>query len=454
MYLVNLDSLTLDLANSLLMRILFYCLLTYFALLQQSYATLTIEITGGTEGGGQPIAIVPFVLETGVSSLSEDIVKIISEDLYRTGRFAIDSKDSLSKELLDSVNIPFPLWLSKGIAHVIVGSIKNKKGGGYLIEFKLFDVAQGLKIVGLRYAADTHNLRQIAHQISDEIYKALTGERGVFSTQIVYVTLKRDEQKLPYHLSVADVDGANPRVMFKSKEPIFSPSWSPDGKKMAYVTYEGVLKHKKMVMYVQEISTGKRKIVSSEPGLNAAPSWSPDGTHLALTLSKDGNSEIYILKLDDNTLTRLTHHTAIDTEAEWHPDGTFLVFTSNRGGKPQIYRISSKGGNVERVTFKGKYNARPRFSPDGQKLALLHNNGQGYQIAILDFKSTSPQYKILTQTTLDESPCFAPNGSMILYTTEKSLSAVSVDGQVRQRLADTVGEIREPAWSPFLDEVD
>ena len=430
------------------MRTLFFCLLTYLTLFNQSHAILTIDITGGTEGGGQPIAITPFTLETGLSPLFEDIAKIVSEDLYRTGRFAIMPKHTLPEQPLDSNQIQFSQWQAAGMPHLVVGRILSREGA-YTVEFELFDVLKGKQMIGYRYPANTQNIRQIAHQISDQIYHTLTGERGVFSTRIVYVTVQRNDKKVQYHLYIADVDGANPRMMLESPEPIFSPTWSPDGQHIAYVTYQGDGRNKGMAIYIQEISTGQRKVVSAEQGMNAAPAWSPDGTRLALTLSKDGNSEIYILNLQDSALTRLTNNPAIDTEPEWSPDGKSLVFTSNRGGRPQIYRISSQGAKAQRLTFKGSYNARPRFSPNGEQLALLHNGGNGYQIAVLDLKSK--QYKILTKTSLDESPCFAPNGSMILYTTGTSLSAVSIDGRVHQRLAEALGEVREPAWSPFFD---
>ncbi len=426
------------------MRTFLFCLLTYLA--SHAHAILTIDITGGTEEGGQPIAIVPFALQAGMSALPEDIAKIISDDLYRSGRFAIMPVHSLPEQPSNSNQITFSRWQAVGMPHLVIGRITGGENK-YSVEFQLFDVAKGDRIIGFRYSANTQNLRQIAHQISDKIYEELTGERGVFSTRIVYVTMQRDGAQAEYHLYIADVDGANPRDMLKSTEPILSPSWSPDGQRIAYVTYDTIGKRKGMVIYVQEVSTGQRTIVSKERGLNAAPAWSPDGTRLALTLSKDGNSEIYIQNLQDNTLTRLTDHSAIDTEPEWSPDGKSLVFTSDRGGRAQVYQMSAQGGKAQRLTFKGSYNARPRFSPDGSQLALLHYDGQGYRIAVLDLKSK--KIKVLTQTSLDESPCFAPNGSMILYTTGTSLAAVSIDGRVHQRLAEARGEVREPAWSPF-----
>ncbi len=433
------------------MRTIILCLLSYVVLLSHAHAVLTIEIIGGTEEGGQPIAIVPFSLQTSMSTPPQDIAQIVSDDLHRSGRFAIMPVHSLPEQPSDTNQINSSLWQAVGMPHLVIGRIASQVKNSYTIEFELFDVLKGQAMLGFRYTANKQSLREVAHQISDEIYQALTGERGVFSTRIVYVTLQGQGKKKQYHLYVADADGANPRLMLKTGEPIFSPSWSPDGRRIAYVTYDTNKRTKQMAVYIQEISTGKRTRISSKRGLNTAPAWSPDGKRLALTLSKDGNSEIYIINLQTRALTRITRNPAIDTEPEWSPDGKSLVFTSDRGGHPQIYRISVNGGKAQRITFKGIYNARPRFSPDGRQLALLHNGGNGYQIAVLNLENK--QLTKLTQTRLDESPSFAPNGSMILYTTGPSLSAVSIDGRVRQRLAEDVGgEVREPAWSPYFNK--
>jgi TolB protein len=431
------------------MRIFILCLIGYFILFSHAYAILNIDIVGGKEEGGQPIAIVPFHLQSGTSRLPQDIAQIIANDLYRSGRFAPMPKHILPEQPAQAHKIHFQHWQAIGMPHLVIGRISGGTMRGYTIEFELFDVYQGKQLIGYRYMANVKTLRQVAHQISDEIYRALTGERGVFNTQIVYVTEQQHINQKQYHLYIADADGANPRLMLRSREPIFSPSWAPNKRRIAYVTYGQFEKGaKRMAVYIQEVSTGRRTLVSAKPGLNAAPAWSPDGKYLALTLSQDGNPEIYILNLHTNHLTRLTRNQAIDTEAEWSQDGRFLVFTSDRSGQPQIYRISVNGGKAQRLTFKGSYNARPRLSPNGSQLALLHSNGQGYQIAVLTLKTG--QLKILSQTTLDESPSFAPNGSMIIYATTSALAAVSIDGRVRQRLSvDMNAKVREPAWSPF-----
>ncbi len=429
------------------MRILVLCLLGYFTLLCQSQAR-NLEIIGGKEEGGQPIAIVPFHLDSNMPTPYQNIAKIVANDLYRSGRFATMPAQLLPEQPYNTEKIRFQRWQEVGMPHLVIGRILSDSTDGYTVEFELIDVYQRQPIIGYRYQANEKTLRQVAHQISDEIYKALTGKRGIFSTQIVYVTVLRRGTQTQYHLYIADADGANPRLMLRSTEPVLSPSWSPDGQKIAYVTYYKTKRTKNMAVYIQEIRTGQRTRISAKPGLNAAPAWSPDGKQLALTLSQEGNPEIYLMNLLQGTLTRLTEHPAIDTEPEWAPDGKSLVFTSDRSGQPQIYRLSVNGGKAQRLTFQGNYNARPRFSPDGQQLALLHGNNNQYQIAILTLSNGN--LNILSQTTLDESPSFAPNGSMVIYATGSELAAVSIDGRIRQRL--TVGmseEVREPAWSPF-----
>lgn len=435
----------------MLIRIFIYCLFNYFTLLMSVHADLNIDIDVGAEEGGQPIAIVPF---GGMARPPQDLASIISNDLYRSGRFAPMPVQLLPQQPTRTGDINFANWQSVGMPHLVIGRIEGNSVGHYNIEFQLFDVYQGSQIAGFNYNASIKTLRQVAHQISDEIYKALLGERGVFGTQIAYVTVEKQgrQKEGNYVLYLADADGANPRTMLRSNEPIFSPSWSPDGQRITYVTYDTFKsakgRDKQMAVYIQEVSTGKRHRVSIGKGLNAAPAWSPDGTKLALTLSKDGNPEIYMLHLHNGALTRMTYNSSIDTEPEWSPDGQSLIFTSDRSGNPQIYKISANGGDAQRVTFKGNYNARARFSPDGRKIVVLHNEGSGFQIAVQELEGG--QMNTLSKTTLDESPSFAPNGSMVIYGTGSELAAVSVDGRVHQRLAVEMGkEVREPAWSPF-----
>lgn len=422
-------------------RLLLFCLFALY--LTPTYAILNIEITGDTQGG-QPIAIVPFMQVNGIPP-NDNVAGIISDDLYRTGYFTpIKNFPELPGDI---PQVNFSTWQAMAVPHLVIGQISTNTAGSYTITFHLLDVFGGQQMLGFKYSATPNTIRKVAHQISDKIYEALTGQMGAFNTNIAYVSMKRISRKQSsYRLYIADVDGANPRELLTSKEPIFSPAWSPNGQQLAYVSMEG----KRFSIYIQDIYSGSRRQVAAYPGLNSAPAWSPDGSRLALTLSKDGNPEIYTLQVQGGGLTRLTNNPAIDTEPEWSPDGQRIVFTSDRSGGPQLYSMSPNGGNLQRITFEGNYNASAHFSPDGSQLALLHGGGSGYQIAVLNMNNK--QLSILTRTSLDESPCFAPNGSMIIYGTGgANLAVASVDGRVKQRLVERNGEeVREAVWSPLI----
>lgn len=411
-----------------------------------SQAELTIEITGGAQGA-LPIAIVPFELRGGVD-LPENIAAIVSADLHRSGRFKVSPSDKLAESLRSGVDVDFGAWRAEGAENLVVGWVERTKPGQYAVQFRLFDVFKGEQLAGYSIPTTVRGLRRAAHQVSDIIYQRLTGQPGAFTSRIAYITKHRDNGQTRFALTVADADGWNPKDVVKSREPLMSPAWSPDGTQLAYVSFEG----KKPAIYIQDVLSGKRRRVPSFSGINGAPAWSPDGRQLAITLSKDGSADIYTYDLASGDFRRLTDHYAIDTEPAWMADGRSILFTSDRGGQPQIYEVSAAGGAARRVTFEGNYNARARLSPDGKQIALVHQERGKFYIALQELDSG--RLILLSEGGLDESPSFAPNGSMVLYATAGRdhgvLAAVSVDGRVHQRLAIQKGDVREPAWSPSL----
>ena len=411
-----------------------------------SDAALEFEITKGRKDA-LPIAIVPFAAESGGNAAPEDIAQIVSDDLARSGRFAPVNRNDLPSRPGDLGEVVFSDWRLLGTSHIVIGNIKPIPGDKFSVEFRLLDVFRGEQVKGFRVNAGAGALRRTAHQISDIVYEELTGERGAFDTRIAYVTERGRGDNRSYQLNIADSDGLGARVVLSADQPIMSPSWSPDGASIAYVSFEG----RRAQVYVQNVASGKRRRISSFPGINGAPAFSPDGRRLALTLSKDGNPEIYLLGIASGRLQRITNDPAIDTEPAWSPDGQWIVFTSNRGGSPQIYRVASTGGAAQRMTFEGVYNARARYSPDGALLAFVHGVEGVFRIGVLDLANSA--LRVLTDTYLDEAPSFAPNGSMILYSTStaqgSALAAVSTDGAVQQTLVERRGSAREPAWSPF-----
>ena len=412
-------------------------------------AVIEFKITKSTEAK-QLIAIVPFGWQHSGEPLPAGIAAIVADDLARSGLFEPIPFDSLPSRPFQHAQINFKDWRLLGPGNLVIGNVTPSLDGGYVVEFQLYDVLRSKQVVGFQLTASKQAMRRVAHKIADQIYKKLTGIPGAFDTKVAYVTEVRNaDGEARYALSVADVDGHNERVILDSARPVMSPSWSPDGKKLAYVSFESDQPR----IFIQEIATGERELIASFPGINGAPAFSPDGRRLAMTLSKDGNPEIYVMELQTRRLRRITRNVAIDTEPSWSPDGQSLVFTSDRGGKPQIYRTAVEGGRPERITFEGSYNARPVYSPDGTKLALVHRDEGRYRIGLLDLENGALQ--VLTESDLDESPSFAPNGGMILYATTdgagSGLAAVSPDGRMQQRLAVQTGRVREPAWSPFRD---
>jgi TolB protein len=396
-----------------------------------------------------PVAIVPFGWSQASKLPPTDIARIIDDDLTRSARFATMEEQDLPQRPTTFNEINFQDWRLLGMENLVIGQLNLTSNGEYEVEFRLLDVYKGKQIAGFRIPASEQQLRQTAHEISDIIYEKLIGIRGAFATRIVYITvIKNRDGTKKYSLQIADADGYNPQILLESGEPLLSPSWSTDGKKLAYVSFE----NKNSAVYIQDILSGNRQKVASNPGINSAPAWSPDGSRLALTLSKDGNPEIYILHIESKLLRRVTSNPAIDTEPVWSIDGKSLVFTSDRGGSPQIYSTPIDGdGQVKRISFNGNYNAAPAYSPDGKQIAVIHGDGGSYRIGLLN--PNTGQVSLLSESRMDESPSFAPNGHMIIYTTTgvrgTALAAISVDGSVHQRLALQEGEVREPVWGPF-----
>ena len=412
----------------------------------EAAAVLTIRITQGAEGA-QPIAIVPFAAE---AALPVDVAAVVAADLARTGRFAPVPESDLPARPSEGAQVDFRDWRKLGTENLVVGRVRPQGTGQLNVEFQLLDVFKGQQLAGYAIPARNDSLRRVAHKIADLIYEKLTGERGAFATRVAYVTESRGTgNSRRYGLEVADSDGFNPNSVLESSQPIMSPAWAPDGRRLAYVSFE----EGRSTVYVQDLASGRRERMAAFEGINSAPAWSPDGSQLALTLSRDGNPDIYILDLASRELRRVTDNPSIDTEPSWAPDGKSLVFTSDRGGRPQIYRVSPGGGAARRITFEGDYNARAAYSPDGKRIAMIHGSGGRYRIALLDTETNA--LRVLTETRLDESPSFAPNGAMVIYASTDSrggsLEAVSVDGRVRQRLSVPSGKVREPAWSPYLD---
>ena len=414
----------------------------------QAHAVLDIKITQGVEQS-LPIAIIPFGWSQVGSAAPIDLTSVISNDLKRSGRFDVMDEQDLPQRPTDYNAVNFGDWRKLGMENIVIGQLNLTETGDYEVIFNLIDIYRGKKIAGIGIKAKPQLLRNAAHQISDIVFEKLTGIPGAFNTKVAYITVNKQQDKKIHSLKIADTDGFNEKVLLASPEPILSPSWSPDGKKLAYVSFEG----RNSAIYVQEILSGQRERVSGFAGINSSPDWSPDGSKLAMTLSKDGNTEIYVLDLNTKSLQRITRHGGIDTEPTWSPSGRKLAFTSNRGGGPQIYEIDLvKGGKPKRISFDGKYNARAEYAPDGKSMTLVHAVGNSYRIGLLDLKSG--YIDVLTDARLDESPSFAPNGGMIIYATTGvrggQLAAVSTDGRIHQRLGLQQGDVREPAWSPFL----
>lgn len=408
---------------------------------------LEVDLIGG-RAQAMPIAIVPMPYQGAAGAPQTDVAKIVAADLERSGQFRALPADSMAEKPVRGSEIQFPTWKALRQDYLVVGRVMDAGDGGYRVEYELFDVARQERLLGEIKTARGNAMRDVAHQMADAIYEKILGVRGAFWTRIAYITQTGVGKDARYALMVADSDGWNPQSVVRSSEPLLSPSWSADGRKLAYVSFE----RGNSSIYIQDITTGARELVAAFRGINGSPAFSPDGRKLALTLSRSGNPEIYVMDLGSKALTQLTQQIGIDTEPTWSADGASIYFTSDRSGRPQIYRMSASGGGATRVTFQGSYNASASVSWDGKKIAMVQGNGNNYRIAIMDSSTGSARWDNLSPGSLDESPSFAPNASMVLYAAREGrgvLYAASADGRVRQRLVLAGGDVREPAWSPY-----
>lgn len=399
-------------------------------------AQFRVEISG--IGGTQvPIAIAPLKDE---DKLPVALSSIVRADLTRSGVFKmVDAAAGLDERSA----IDWPQWRGKGADALSVGSVMRLADGRLDIRYKLWDVVTGQELLAQAMAVHPGDLRLAAHRMADAIYAKLTGQPGVFATRLAYVSKAGPR----FSLHVADADGEGGQVAISSNEPIISPAWSPNGRELAYVSFE----KQKAEVWVQELASGKRRVIASYRGSNSAPAWSPDGQELALTLSRDAPAQLYVLPKDGGTPRRLTTSPAIDTEPCYTPDGRQIYFVSDRGGAPQIYRIAASGGAAERVTFQGSYNISPAISPDGRTLAYIARAGNAFRLTVMDLPSGA--VRTLSDTNDDESPSFAPNGRLICYATRQQgrdvLMTTTLDGKLKTRLLSSGADLREPAWGPF-----
>ncbi|MFN2288222.1 MAG: Tol-Pal system beta propeller repeat protein TolB [Chromatocurvus sp.] len=428
----------ITLARILLLAVLMLTIVT-------ARAQLVITITEGSDNP-TAIAVVPFTTE-GVGLAPADVAEIVADDLLRSGQFAPVQRDNMLSYPSSGEEIFFRDWRAINTEYVLIGRVTP--GEQLRVDYELFDVNRERRVLSGSQSDAQGEARMLAHRVSDAVYEHLTGIRGAFATRLLYVAVERNPGGRDYYrLTLSDADGARPIVLLESREPIMAPSWSPDGREIAYVSFET----DRPAIFRQELKSGAREQLTNFRGLNSSPAWSPDGNTLAMVLSKDGSPDIYLMDIASRSLTRITRHYAIDTEPTWMPDGQSILFTSDRSGRPQIYRYHLQTGITDRVTFEGNYNARARIAQDGRNVVMVHQRDGQYHIAVHDL--VTERLQVLTSTDLDESPSIAPNGSMVLYATKSGdsgiLSAVSVDGGVKFSLPARTGDVREPSWSPYL----
>ncbi|MBE9549616.1 MAG: Tol-Pal system beta propeller repeat protein TolB [Proteobacteria bacterium] len=430
-------------------QIYWFCItfLALWLLAPYAQAKLEIEILEGVSGA-IPIAIVPLKWEATTPPPLTLPNTVVADDLYRSGLFSPMPAEDIIAVPATGEEIRFAAWQALKNDYIVVGRITGDVVDGYEVSFELFDIHTQQRLLAQVMPIKPGDLRYAAHRIADAVYERIIGKPGAFATRIAYITATGTGDNIEFQLMVADADGFSPQAIATSPEPLLSPAWSPDGNRIAYVSFE----KGNSAIYIQNILTGSRQLISSFKGINGAPSFSPDGSRLAMSLSKSGNSEIYLHKLGTRDFSRLTNHWGIDTEPVWGPNGRYIYFTSDRAGRPQIYRILVAGGSPERISWEGEYNARASVSIDSKQIAMVQGNKNRYRIAIQDLESN--RLIVVSNGILDESPSFAPNGSMILYASKEDgkgvLSAVSVDGRVKQRLVLSEGDVREPAWSPVI----
>lgn len=435
------------------MKTLLFWISLFFSLLGYplAQAAMNLELTKGT-ASSIPIAIVPF--QSPGKTLSTDLSDVITNDLSHSGEFKTLDIHSMKSQPSDFNEVHFNEWSSQKINYLVIGKIESEGLSRYKITFSLLDVYKGLNqpndanVVTKTIEVRENTLRTAAHHIADIIYEQITGVKGIFSTKLAYILVQHDETRAPqYDLMISDIDGQNPQTILSSDEPIMSPAWSPDGKKIAYVSLEG----RKASVYVSDIASGHRHLISQQSGINGAPAWSPDGTQLALVLSQGQGTVIYTCDASGGHLKQITQGFSIDTEPTWLSDGSAIIFTSDRGGSPQIYRVDTSTHDVHRLTFSGDYNTSASLTPDNNTIVLLHRENGQYNIATMDLGTSI--ISILSHSGFDQSPKVSPNGKMIVYSSsagKKSiLSFVSIDGRVRLALPEKNGDVREPAWGPL-----